>query len=511
MIHESLFKYIRYLFVILLICLPFNRIYPEFRPRFLAGIMSSELAIFPLIIIVSIVLYNRWKYKVPFYKEKVFIFYSLIYIIFLLSSSIVGLLIYPYYDQIPIFANQQLPEVTSILNIVQRLKIPTDLIYQFSIILIVSKLIYAAIIRYIWTFGISYMIFNCYWNRLGELKQDLLKGISILLGILISFSCIEAVHLSGIAWGTDIVKSINPHFYLIGEDQNGQWPPLIWEYQFRSVTPEPSFLAMILGFLLPFIWYKIYQTRDNINRGLWIFILFISTILLFLTQSRTATTAFALELFILIIILFINSIKSQTWRFNGQYIVHIISVTIVALFCSIQFISNFMTPPVENFSKVVNFSTYMNNNFISVSTINKLFDNINLTNNIYHNKKNLDESQKNLENSSGFIKDLELDSNNSKETRSSNISRKENIRMEFEIFKTHPILGVGTGLSGMYKTDLVNPESMNNELERWTYMQKKVGIIKAIFPVASQYTTLLAEQGILGLLWFMVPELVCLY
>ena len=303
MIHESLFKYIRYLFVILLICLPFNRIYPEFRPRFLAGIMSSELAIFPLIIIVSIVLYNRWKYKVPFYKEKVFIFYSLIYIIFLLSSSIVGLLIYPYYDQIPIFANQQLPEVTSILNIVQRLKIPTDLIYQFSIILIVSKLIYAAIIRYIWTFGISYMIFNCYWNRLGELKQDLLKGISILLGILISFSCIEAVHLSGIAWGTDIVKSINPHFYLIGEDQNGQWPPLIWEYQFRSVTPEPSFLAMILGFLLPFIWYKIYQTRDNINRGLWIFILFISTILLFLTQSRTATTAFALELFILIIIL----------------------------------------------------------------------------------------------------------------------------------------------------------------------------------------------------------------
>ncbi|MBS5099383.1 recombinase family protein, partial [Veillonella sp.] len=171
----------------------------------------------------------------------------------------------------------------------------------------------------------------------------------------------------------------------------------------------------------------------------------------------------------------------------------------------------FIKSILENFSKVVNFSTYMNNNFISVSTINKLFDNINLTNNIYHNKKNLDESQKNLENSSGFIKDLELDSNNSKETRSSNISRKENIRMEFEIFKTHPILGVGTGLSGMYKTDLVNPESMNNELERWTYMQKKVGIIKAIFPVASQYTTLLAEQGILGLLWFMVPELVCLF
>jgi hypothetical protein len=83
--------------------------------------------------------------------------------------------------------------------------------------------------------------------------------------------------------------------------------------------------------------------------------------------------------------------------------------------------------------------------------------------------------------------------------------------MEFEIFKAHPILGVGTGLSGMYKTDLVNPEFTNNELERWTYMQKKVGIIKAIFPVASQYTTLLAEQGILGLVWFLVPELVCLF
>ena len=218
----------------------------------------------------------------------------------------------------------------------------------------------------------------------------------------------------------------------------------------------------------------------------------VTTILLFLTQSRTATTTYALELIVLIIILFVNSIKSQFWKVNSQYIGRIISVTIVALFCAIQFISHFMTPPAENFSKVINFSTYMNNNFISVSTINMLFKNVSLG------------------------KKVELDddtviNNNIKETRSSNISRKENIRMEFEIFKAHPILGVGTGLSGMYKTDLINPESVNDELERWTYMQKKVGIIKAIFPVAGQYTTLLAEQGILGLLCFLVPELVCLF
>lgn len=76
MIHESLFKYIRYLFVTLIVFLPFNRIYPEFRLRFLAGMMSNELAIFPMIIIVCIVLYNRLKYKLPLYKEKVFIYYS---------------------------------------------------------------------------------------------------------------------------------------------------------------------------------------------------------------------------------------------------------------------------------------------------------------------------------------------------------------------------------------------------------------------------------------------------
>lgn len=50
MIYESLFKYIRYLFVTLIVFLPFNRIYPEFRPRFLAGMMSDELAIFPMIL-----------------------------------------------------------------------------------------------------------------------------------------------------------------------------------------------------------------------------------------------------------------------------------------------------------------------------------------------------------------------------------------------------------------------------------------------------------------------------
>jgi len=492
MIYESLFKYIRYLFVTLIVFLPFNRIYPEFRPRFLAGMMSDELAIFPMIIIVCIVLYNRWKYKLPLYKEKVFIYYSFIYIIVLLLSSVVGLVIYPYYDEISFLTNYDLPEVISISHIIQYLKIPTSLTYQFSIVLIACKLIYAAIIRYIWTFGIAYIIFNCYRGRLDELKNDLFKGISILLGILILFSCIEAIHLSGGAWGTDIVKSITPYFYLIGEDQNGQWPPLIWEYQFRSVTPEPSFLAMVLGFLLPFIWYKIYQIKNHIIKALWTFILLIATILLFLTQSRTATTTYALELIVLIIILFVNSIKFQFWKVNSQYFGRIISVTIVALFCSIQFISNFMTPPAENFSKVVNFSTYMNNNFISVRTTNMLFENIHLG--------------KKLE-----VYDDKVLNNSSKETRSSNISRKENIRMELDIFKAHPILGVGTGLSGMYKTDLINPEVVNNELERWTYMQKKVGIIKAIFPVASQYTALLAEQGILGLLCFLVPELVCLF
>ena len=492
MIHESLFKYIRYLFVMLIIFLPFNRIYPEFRPRFLAGMMSNELAIFPIIVIVIVVLYNRWKYKLPLYKEKVFIYYSFIYIIVLLLSSVFGLVIYPYYDEISFLTNYDLPEVISISHIIQYLKIPTSLTYQLSIVLIACKLIYAAIIRYIWTFGISYIIFNCYRNRLNELKKDLFKGTSILFGILILFSCIEAIHLSGGSWGTDIVKSITPYFYLIGEDQNGQWPPLIWEYQFRSVTPEPSFLAMILGFLVPFIWYKMYQIKTYKIRVIWSFILLVTTILLFLTQSRTATTTYALELIVLIMILFFYSIKFQSWKVNSQYIGRIISVTIVALFCSIQFISNFMTPPAENFSKVVNFSTYMNNNFISVSTINMLFKNVSLC--------------KNVE-----LDDDKIINNNFKETRSSNISRKENIRMEFEIFKAHPILGVGTGLSGMYKTDLINPESVNDELERWTYMQKKVGIIKAIFPVAGQYTTLLAEQGILGLLCFLVPELVCLF
>lgn len=503
MIHESLFKYIRYLFVMLIVFLPFNRIYPEFRLRFLAGMMSNELAIFPMIIIVCIVLYNRLKYKLPLYKEKVFIYYSFIYFIVLLLSSVVGLVIYPYYDETLFLSNYDLPEVISISHIIQYLKIPTSLTYQFSIVLISIKLIYAATIRYIWTFGIAYIIFNCYIDRLDELKNDLLKGVTILLGILILFSCIEAIHLSGGTWGTDIVKSITPYFYLIGEDQNGQWPPLIWEYQFRSVTPEPSFLAMILAFLLPFIWYKIYHIKNNKISALWIFILLISTILLFLTQSRTATTTYALELIILNIILFVKSIKSHLWKVNSQYIIRIIGVTIVALFCSIQFISNFMTPPAENFSRVVNFSTYVNNNFISVSTINKLFMNVKRSNNIYTNKKELDDNK--------VVNDHKVVNNNPKEIRSSNISRKENIRMEFEIFKAHPILGVGTGLSGMYKTDLVNPESTNNELERWNYMQKKVGIIKAIFPVASQYTTLLAEQGILGLVWFLVPELVCLF
>ena len=63
-------------------------------------------------------------------------------------------------------------------------------------------------------------------------------------------------------------------------------------------------MSAVAFYLLLFLFAKDFIINLGIKDNL--FILFISTILLFLTQSRTATTAFALELFILIIIFIIK-------------------------------------------------------------------------------------------------------------------------------------------------------------------------------------------------------------
>lgn len=66
-------------------------------------------------------------------------------------------------------------------------------------------------------------------------------------------------------------------------------------------------------------------------------------------------------------------------------------------------------------------------------------------------------------------------------------------------------MGVGSGFVAVYKPMYIPITNRNGELERWSVEQESVGFSKSAFPVACEYTVVLAERGMLGFIVFTIP------
>ena len=80
------------------------------------------------------------------------------------------------------------------------------------------------------------------------------------------------------------------------------------------------------------------------------------------------------------------------------------------------------------------------------------------------------------------------------------------MKASFNIGKDHPVLGVGKGLKNAYVTDYLTDEDKKiNEIRNWVIEQRDMGILKSGYPALGEYVTRFAEQGIIGVLLFVVP------
>ena len=445
------------LFLILCICLVFLNIPQIIQMKLLGSVVGSKLVFYPLIIGLIYTFYCEYKYKnvlVNFAKFKKYIF---LFLGINLVSTICGLYMYPYYDLIWHGSVDQIEKLSKILIILNSLGI--DLQHKtLSELWIIAKL-KTVCLESLYTFGGSYLIYCWYYNRVKDGINILLKAIIISMIMIVLYGIIDVYYLLGNETATNILITINPILHEI-KAQGTWWPPLLWKGQLRSIFTEPSYYGIYAAFAMPLLWYTFVKAKNlkyKISIGT---LMFGFVFCLFLTKARTAVALFGGECVLLILCtLYLRK------KIFLQQVVCILLCSGIAFWSANLVIANMqINDEVESTNKV-NVEAYIEDNLGSLASMNKR----------------------------------------------SNTARYSVMIANFKIGVDYPILGVGTNLADAYIPEYLPAMSKDNgEVNMWLKNQQEKGILGTGFPALGEYTCRFAQNGLLGLITFLVPAFILL-
>lgn len=444
------------LFFMMSFALIFNNIPKAVQLNFIGGAMAAQLALYPLIAGLIYTLYCEKKYGNIFVEKKIFTCFSFIYLSVMLVSIILGLIQYPFYDEIlngPVTQIQKFSMVTSVLSYLQIHINKDGLVLGWMVIRIIKGLF----LSYIWTFGTGYLVFCWYRNEWEQCFNVLERAVIYSVCVILGYSLIEFFYLGHIKGAEEILEAINPYIHSI--NNNGTWwPPLLWGGQLRSVFSEPSYFGIYAAFTLPFLWNKVFALRNNKGKVFLAGLIVAFTFSLFLTKARTAVILLSGELFLWILL--------QIYTKNNKFIK---KISFILLFSLISFalanlfITNVMalkTEPIRRATIVTAADKYVGDNLKSIK---------------------------------------------GKENRS-NRSRYSVMDADLQIGFEHPLFGVGLGLRDAYVGEkLCEMEHKSKEMEQWIQNQKEKGILRTEIPALGEYTSRFAETGIIGLSLYFLP------
>lgn len=444
------------LFFMISFALIFNNIPKAIQLNFIGGAMETQLALYPLIAGLIYTLYCEKKYGNIFVEKKIFTCFSFIYLSIMLVSMILGLIQYPFYDEIlngPVTQIQKFSLVTSVLSYLQIQINKDDLVLGWMVIRVIKGIF----LSYVWTFGMGYLVFCWYRSNWEQCFKVLEKAVIYAVCIILAYSSIEFFYLGHIKGAEEILKAINPYIHSIKNDETW-WPPLLWAGQLRSVFSEPSYFGIYASFALPFLWNKVFTLRNNMGKVFLAGLIVAFTFSLFLTKARTAVILLSGELFLWTLL--------QVYAKNNKTIKRISFILIFSLVSFVLanlFITNVMalkTEPIRRATIVTAADKYVGDNLKSIK---------------------------------------------GKENRS-NRSRYSVMEADFQIGFEHPLLGVGLGLRNAYVGEkLCGMEHKSKEMEQWIQNQKEKGILRTEIPALGEYTSRFAETGIIGLSLYFLP------
>lgn len=457
-----------FLFFLIIVTMIFCNIPNIIRLNFLGSIMGGKLSVYPLLLGIFIFLCRF--YKLGFQvekKDKYFFCFLLFYVVVILGSLIHGILIYPYFQDVIKGPTEQIEKLPAVYAVLQQYKIPIRKSELFKMWMLIRP-IKGAILEILWSFGTSWMIYSWYKRDWGKGVSIMRSGVLICIIIILLYSILDILYLYGL-WGSEsILKVLNPFIHDI-KTNNTWWPPLLWPGQLRSVFAEPSYFGIFAAFAMPWLWFSIYMA-ESCRKKVILYILFTAyAICLFLTRARTANALFWSEVFLFSV----AGVYLRKELFKEVIILVVCAFT--ALGISSYAITNFLPGSPEraqiikeqqNGNNSLNISGYLEDNLVSLASSDKR----------------------------------------------SNKSRYSILKADLAIGLDHPILGVGCGLRDAYIPDYLPEEAFSGkEIQMWIKNQKENGILKSGFPLLGEYSSRLAETGILGLIAYLIPVIVLLH
>gem|GEM_PF-6237283 len=153
------------------------------------------------------------------------------------------------------------------------------------------------IIQWIYSYGVVFVIFNCFFGRWRHCLAITTKALTGMAYFVITYAGIELLYLYGSSVAERLLLYVNPLLHSI--EENGYWwPPKLWPSGMRSIFPEPSWMGSWISFTLPFLWLDGLKKRRILSFILSIFFFLI----VFLSNARTCFFLVAGELIVFLII-----------------------------------------------------------------------------------------------------------------------------------------------------------------------------------------------------------------
>lgn len=268
-------KIIDNVFLITCVCLLFYKIPTPIQMKFLAGVMGTNLTIYPLLVGFIYTIRCCYKEKEVPPNFKIFIKFSLVYISVLTLSTLVGLYIYPYSEMAFVGSISQIDRLSSVYSLLNEYGIVLEekfvLIFGFIVVKIAGILA-----ETFWYFGTAYLVYYWYREDWRHGVHIFCKGIIISLCMFLIYGTVDTLYLMGNQTAKYILIMMHPYLH------DHYW--LLYNNQLRSVFTEPSHVGNYIAVALPTVWYLYLRYSHKLI----LLLSCITVLFIIFTQSRTA-------------------------------------------------------------------------------------------------------------------------------------------------------------------------------------------------------------------------------
>lgn len=373
--------------------------------------------------------------------------YILIGAIWGLLTLVNGILIYPYYGDL----NIQEGRLFRIIQYCSFIDINSNLGKMFFMIIRSAKIF---LLDFICGPMIMYIVYNCF-NCLDSREQykTYRKFVLILILVLMFFAIPEVLYYK-FHWqfAREIMVIISGSIQDTSLKSLGWWPPLIWYPQLRSICTEPGLFGSLFGISVPFLLSYSLEYCNIITLFLYCYYNAIAI----MAQSRTAFCLLVIHCFTVLSGVFVFSKANK----NFWKILLYLFLGVFLGFFNFDAISN------DAISNLENVESYYYNTVESV-----------------------------------------VDSKSR-----SNPSRLINLKRTINVGLDHCLLGVGTGLKDNYIAEKITVEDCEiQEIKAFYQRVKEEGVLKSGFGNINQYADWFVAQGLIGLIYYLLPVFYLFY